>query len=438
MKNSLVKHLSLYCFVISLYFGHGTAVAQCGLQSGPMPGHSDMLEVMVWVQTKCAQEVSMRYWPEQNPGQSYMSQPVMTSHARGYCAHLIADAVTPGNTYLYEILIDGEKVAVPYPLKFVTQRLWQWRTDPADFTFAAGSCAYINEEVYDRPGRPYGGEYEIFSRIHRDKPDFMVWLGDNIYLREVDWNSRTGIYHRYTHARSLPELQPLLSGTHHYATWDDHDYGPNDSDRSYWLKDVALQAFKDFWVNPNYGVGGTEGITGTFFWEDCQFFMMDDRWYRGPRGKDADYFGETQLTWLIDALRFSRAPFKFICTGGQIISDAAVYENYAVFARERQMLLDSIDKYDIRGVVFLTGDRHHSEISRMQTPKGNVFYDITSSALTSGTGLHEEPNNHRIPNSMIGVRNYALISVSGPRTSRTCRVVFKNSMGEVLFEHELK
>ena len=52
-------------------------------------------------------------------------------------------------------------------------------------------------------------------------PDFMLWLGDNTYLRESDWNSRTGFIKRYPHTRALSELQPLLASTHHYATWDD-------------------------------------------------------------------------------------------------------------------------------------------------------------------------------------------------------------------------
>ena len=267
----------------------------------------------------------------------------------------------------------------------------------------------------------------------------MVWLGDNTYLRVPDWNSKTGIYHRYTHTRSLPELQPLLAMTHHYATWDDHDYGPNDCDRSFWGKQLTRQAFIDFWANLNYGVGGSEGITGYFEWSDCDFFMLDDRWYRAPRHGDGTYFGETQLSWLIDALRYSQAPFKFICTGGQVVSDAAVFENMAQFPRERRMLLDSIDKYNISGVVFLTGDRHHSEISRMATGDGDVIYDITSSALTSSCSPHpEEPNHHRVPGSMIGQRNYAILSVSGPEDARTCQVTFKDSDGKVLFEHTLK
>lgn len=429
---------SVFSFFLCL-FSLPSLSGQCGLQSGPMNGYSDMLEVAVWVQTKCAQEARIRYWIENHPDTSWWSDPVSTVKSNGYTAHLIADKVTPGNTYTYELYLGGEKIQLSYPTKFVSQPLWQWRTDAPDFSFAAGSCTYINEPRYDRPGRSYGGGYQIFNSIRNAQTDFMLWLGDNTYLREVDWNSRSGIYHRYTHTRTLREMQPLLASMHHYATWDDHDYGPNDSERSYWLKDVTLQAFKDFWANPNYGAGDTEGITGTFFWNDCQFFVMDDRWYHAPKGAEAEYYGEKQLTWLIEALRSSRASFKFVCTGGQVLNTAQEYENLANYARERQMLLDSIDKYNIKGVVFLTGDRHHSEVSRMVTNDGDVLYDITASPLTSSPSPHpDEANALRIQGSHIVVRNFAVFSVTGPQTMRQCKVTFKDSDGNVLYEHLLQ
>jgi alkaline phosphatase D len=404
-----------------------------------MNGHSAMKEVTVWVQTKCAQEVQMHYWIKGNTDTSWYSSKILTRETDGFTAHLVANQVEPGNTYNYEIIIDEVPVELQYKTEFQSQSLWQWRAEPPPFTFVAGSCTYVNEPIYDRPGKPYGGSYGIFNQILDDSPDFMIWLGDNTYLREIDWNSKTGIYRRYTHTRSLPEMQPLLGGVHHFAIWDDHDYGPNDSDRSYWGKDITREAFQDFWPNPIVGVGETEGITGTFQWSDCDFFLMDDRWYRGPKGAEEDYFGEIQVKWLVEALRYSQAPFKFICNGGQVLSNAAVYENYENFKAEKHRLMDEIDKYNIKGVVFLTGDRHHSEISKYTTEDGDIFYDITSSALTSSTSAHpNERNTNRIKGSMIGVRNYALISVSGPSKNRKCHVTFKNADGEVLFQHQIE
>ena len=159
---------------------------------------------------------------------------------------MIADQVIPGKKYKYEVYINNYKIERNYAMEFQTQELWKWRTDPPDVKFIIGSCSYINEPEFDRPGKPYGSNFEIFNSINKKNPDFMLWLGDNTYLREPDWNSRTGFIKRYSHTRAFPELQPLLASTHHYATWDDHDYGPNNSDGSFWLKETASEIFKLF------------------------------------------------------------------------------------------------------------------------------------------------------------------------------------------------
>ena len=48
----------------------------------------------------------------------------------------------------------------------------------------------------------------------------MIWGGDNIYLREADWDSKTGIHHRYTYSRKIKETQALLAKTQNFAIWD--------------------------------------------------------------------------------------------------------------------------------------------------------------------------------------------------------------------------
>ena len=44
-----------------------------------------------------------------------------------------------------------------------------------------------------RPGRPYGGGEGIFDAIAATGPDLMLWLGDNIYLRDPTYTSLEGI-----------------------------------------------------------------------------------------------------------------------------------------------------------------------------------------------------------------------------------------------------
>lgn len=419
-------------------------VAQVGfaqLQSGPMVGYSDIREVMLWVQTQKPATVKINFWEEQAPGQKMSTEEVRTEKSTAYVAKLYAAELSPGKKYGYEVLIDGKKVNISYPLRFQTQVSLQSRNDPPPFSFALGSCNYIGEEGYDRPGRPYGGQYEIFESIRAKKPDFMLWGGDNIYLRDGDWNTRSGIIHRHTHTRSVPEVQALLGSTHNYAIWDDHDYGPNDADRSYWLKNTSSEIFRLFWANPNYIFDG--GCTGTFMWNDAQFFLMDDRWFKAPNDLTAeprDYYGEEQLKWLIDALVGSKAPFKFVVTGGQVINASAVFENYANYSTERNQLLQRIAAANIPGVIFLTGDRHSTALHTLKRPGMYPLHDFTISPLTSGSAvpLKEEYANSTIDTSTVVLeRNFATFDISGPRDNRQLSVKVYDVKGKELWRREL-
>ena len=327
--------------------------AQSLIQSGPMVGYSSMREAGIWIQTTQSADVAIRFWKQDSSDFKKVTQTLTTNMDNHYVAHITAHPLEPGHTYQYEVIIDGKIMSIPYPLQFKSQPLWQWRHDAPNFSFVAGSCVYVSDSMYDRPGEPYGGDYHIFNTIDQDNPDFMVWLGDNTYLREADWDSKFGIYYRHKHTRSLKNLQPLLGRTHHYAIWDDHDYGPNDSDRSFVLKNTTLQAFKDFWFNPVYHAGESKGITGQFTWHDCDFFLLDNRWYRTPHDSSGQIIGDEQLTWLKEALINSKASFKFICIGGQFISDLKAFENHAQYPEERQQILSMLNDIQVKNVVFL-------------------------------------------------------------------------------------
>ena len=430
----LINSISIFCFSL---FVNQLIFAQ-SIYSGPMVGYSSYREVKVWVQTDSEAKVKLKYWVEGSL-ESFTSQELIASNENNFITHLVAKDLEPGSKYKYEIVINNETIAPIHEQSFSTLPIWKYRYDAPDFEFVAGSCFYINEEKYDRPGKGYGGDYDILKSIYKDNPDFMIWLGDNTYLREADWDSKSGVYHRYEHTRHLQELQPLLANTHHYAIWDDHDYGPNDSDYTYSGKAWTKSAFNDYWANPNFYQENINGITNFFTWNDADFFLLDNRWYKSPPSISGSILGENQLKWFTDALRYSKAKYKFVCIGGQFLNSVSEFENYANYADERNSIIDVINKYKIQGVIFLTGDRHHSEVSLFKTSNGIEIYDITSSPITSGAHPHPNENNEfRINGSMIGERNYAVIKVSGSKDDRKVYVVFKNVDGMELFKHEIK
>ncbi|MDO8896148.1 MAG: alkaline phosphatase D family protein [Bacteroidales bacterium] len=415
------------------------------LQSGPMLGYSEMREVMLWVQTNREAQVQIIYQSKDGSDVSRRTKTVKTSKENAFIAHLIADSVMPGKKYTYQLKIDGEAVSFPYKTEFQTQTIWKWRGDPPEFSFLTGSCTYINQVEHDRPGNTYGGDYRIFENMATQNADFMLWLGDNIYLREPDWNSWTGITERYTHGRSIKELQPFLAATHHYAIWDDHDFGPNDSDKGFFNKNQTMKAFELFWGNPTYGVGDIKGAITSFQWGDADFFLLDNRWYRDPdflQKENKTILGEAQLQWLFENLVTSTATFKIVALGGQFLSDAAVYELYSNygFDKERQKIIDFIHQHKIKNVVFVTGDVHFTEMSVLKDEGKPTIWDLTFSTMTAGANPYgnDWKNNLRVPGTVVTERNFGKVSFRGENKNRELVVECFNTDNELKWQRIIK
>lgn len=439
------SYISTSLLTLALICWQTLAWAQ--LNAGPMLGHVEMRTAQVWAQTKGPAKVQLRYWPKGKTTEARTTDAKLTQAPNAFTCKLIASELEPGLAYDYEVLVDGKAVKRPYPTTFTTQALWQHRTDPPTFSIALGSCYYHPEPAVDRPGSPYGDSLQIFSAIAAKKPEVMLWLGDNFYSREVDFGSREGMYRRATLARAEPQLQPLLASAANYAIWDDHDYGPNDADRSWAGKQWAFDIFQDFWANPTLNATGQGGITGTALWHDVQLFLLDDRWFRSPNadhntGRPRDYLGQAQLNWLVDALIYSKAKFKLVAIGGQVLNPMGVHENYATYGQEREQLLRLITAAKVPGVVFLSGDRHHTEVIKLDRPGAYPLYDFTVSPLTSGVakpGKEEtDAATGRLPKTLVNQRNFATLTFSGTSKERTMTMRCFNVQGTQLWEHTLK
>ena len=410
------------------------------LACGTMVGHAEMRSVQLWNQFKTVgASTEWRIFTQANDSlvQCVVVQPVQADFNTATTEIALLE---PGTDYRGELFSGGNALDV---VEFSTQPLWDYRTDPPAFKVLAGSCAYINEPAYDRPGKGYGGDYEIFETMAASDADLMVWLGDNIYLREVDFGSYAGFGHRYGHMRATSELQALLKSQPNVAIWDDHDFGPNDCDGYFVHKDWSQRAFEAFWANPSYGLPGAEGgITTQFRFMDVEFFLLDNRYDRVNHGnatQTSQILGEAQIDWLMGAMSNSRAPFKLVAVGGQLLSDAAIYENHAQFPVERDEILRRLNEEDIRGVIFLSGDRHNGELTRLQLPNGNWVYDLTSSPLTSSSYDHtDEPNTLRVEGTMIGRRHFAELNFSGPRKDRVLEVIMRGVAGDTIWTRQIR
>ncbi len=325
--------------------------------------------------------------------------------------------------HLYNILvsIDGWGAHAKYSFRTPAD------TTIKDFNFLLGSCALLNTDV--TRGLFPGGSNWIFYRMRKKNGDFMVWLGDNVYyLYKRHHSSYEGMFERQLKVRKVynKKYRDLLGNQPNYAIWDDHDYGPNNSNKNFALKDTALKVFKGFWPNVYPDQNSFPGNYFNFRQYDAEFFMTDCRYARDKEGDTTGSFlGETQMIWLKNKLLMSDASFKFICVGSQVLNDNHFDESYANYPRERNELFDFIAANNIQGVVFLTGDKHYSEICKRNW-NGYPLIDITCSPLTAPPLprrlLGAYHNQWRINKTDYPLKNFGKISVSGEKGNRIMKM----------------
>jgi alkaline phosphatase D len=426
---------SIFIILLSVF------TVQCTAQSEiVMLGHVGQRNAEIWVHWPMGNEtVSIKY--------STIAPEVATSEGgkelflvpneNNLSTKIVLSSLQPGTYYTFFLESQSFKTKI---YEFTTQELWQWRKDAPDFSLVFGSCTYVNDTEFDRPGKAYGQSDSIFNVISALKPNAMIWGGDNIYLREGDFETQANMEARYLKARQVPSIQKLLSTCPQYAVWDDHDFGPNDSHSSFQYKKESLAAFKEMWGNSNYGFPKNENncITGKVSINDVDLYLLDNRSFRIPPGTEGvtpQMLGKEQIQWLIEDLKASKASFKLIAVGSQVLSSVADFENYANYTEERNYFLDLLAKNNIKNVVFLTGDRHFSELSELKL-SGNVrVLDITASPLTSKPYSNsKEVNSNRVEGTFLGEQNFAHITLTGTAKERTLGIALIDKNGKTCWK----
>jgi len=171
------------------------------------------------------------------------------------------------------------------------------------------------------------------------------------------------------------------------------------------MKEVSQQLFLDFLGEPadsprrqRPGIydARTFGPQG----RRTHIILLDTRFFRdaltrrpGVEHGDHDYqptpdvrasiLGETQWQWLEAQLRVP-AELHIIVSSIQVIAEDHGGEKWANFPHERERLFRLIRDTGAGGVLFISGDMHNAELSRMDTGEGSLAYDLTSSGLNSG------------------------------------------------------
>ncbi len=232
----------------------------------------------------------------------------------------------------------------------------RFRTFPAraaSFRFAFASCART------------GSNHEVFSAIRAADPLFFMNLGD-LHDENIAQNDPAVFRAAYKRAFTAGRRAALLRATPFVYVWNEHDFGPGDSDRSSSSREASRLAYRE--VVPHYPLAfgeGDEAIAQAFSVGRARFLVTDLRSERSPSG-DADnkrktMLGDLQKEWFkreVLATHKTHAVIFWVSPAGWIGRARRGGDDWSAYDSERRELARFLAENDVRNLIILSGDAH--------------------------------------------------------------------------------
>jgi len=326
---------------------------------GPVVGHVSVSTANIWYRPGHAGTYDLRI---RESGQKETTLLHANSDPKNdLCVIWRISDLKAATTYHYEILESGTVLPGKGPQSLTTAPPHQAKDK---ISLAFGSCA---------ESRPLA----LWSQMEEHDVDGLVLLGDTPYIDSTDLAIQRRKHREFL---SVPELSNFARCRPVWGTWDDHDFGKNDSDGKLVGKENSRKAFTEYRALASYGED-EQGVYTKFRRAGVEVFLLDTRWFARTESSPVDsdkpsLLGKRQWEWLLDGLQRSTAPFKVIACG--MIWDNkrnTESDDWSTYSHERDALFQFIGKEEISGVVLIGGDIHCSRWLQYKTEE-SVGYAI--------------------------------------------------------------
>ena len=402
--------------------------------AGPFAGNHTSKEIKIWFLVKKAQKAHLSL---RSDNQSLIANLNISDYPSFNGLHTIQyqfNNLEPNKTYELEICLDGFSFEQRYNFHTLSE------DSIKDFSFLIGSCLFLAPKIL-APFYP-GNEDGIIKAMTKTESDFMVWLGDNVYYPLSVRKAKTmhKIYNQYRRNKAMNDF---FKSRPHFATWDDHDYGRNNSRSEFELKDSALKIHENYWPNPSYGEAHNKGVYFKFRYYDAEFILLDGRYHAIRGNSQRSLMGKEQFRWFKRSIENSTAKHIFIINGIQILNRHGRFEAYErLYPEEYEAIMRIINKKQGAKFTFLSGDRHFSSILSDTLDDQSIVYDITCSPLGAPVRPYytegERENPQLLKGSIIDFHNYAKISLIGKGSERGVIVETYDNQGNSVWKYDTR
>ncbi|MHC4169839.1 MAG: DUF7800 domain-containing protein, partial [Planctomycetota bacterium] len=199
------------------------------LTHGPMIGHTTGTTARVWIRADGSCRLTVRAVPSAG-GQTISAEAIHLVESDNFCGSAELKGLSPATTYSYRILLNDEERRPSVSQEFTT--------------FPAKGRPGIIRIGFGHSVRG-SGEQTTWRSIAEKKPDLFILMGDNVYSNTTEPAKHRRMYLEY---RADPHFSVFAATTPIYAIWDDHDYGPDNSDGTQMGKEKSLKTFYEIWA----------------------------------------------------------------------------------------------------------------------------------------------------------------------------------------------
>ena len=392
------------------------------LQSqGPLVGHVSDQSAILWARIPIAGtydlEISL---PDDGASGRRVQAEALESN--DWCLHWSVSDLKANSKYQYSIH-RGSEVLLEGDVYF-----FHTAPDPdqaAQVTLAFGSCADFETS-------------SIWTRMKDEGAQGVVMMGDTPYIDTTNLDDVRSAYRRFSSVQTLAET---MRSTPFWGTWDDHDFGRNDSDGTMPGKENSRRGFVEYRPNPSFG-HDQQGIYTKFRYGPVEVFLLDTRWFARTEMSWADpdkptLLGQRQWEWLQAGLLASEATFKILACG-MIWDDKQNSESddWGTYMHERQALQTWLGDNRIEGVVLMGGDIHVSRLLKYDTTRqvGYPLYQFITSPLHNRVIPSLNVPHPALIRSAVEPFVFLKLTVDTTVTPATLKAVWMNRDGEVIFE----
>lgn len=205
-----------------------------------------------------------------------------------------------------------------------------------------------------------GSDFRSFSAIRAENPLLFIHLGD-LHYENISVNDQDVFHQAYDKVLKSPRQATLYREIPTIYVWDDHDYGPNNSDGTSITKPAAAAAYRS--RVPHYPLEESTSIYHSFDVGRVRFIVTDQRSAASPNS-DTDnssktMLGTAQKTWFKNLL--SNSPgmlIVWVCPRWFGKGAVAGGDSWGGFTTERTELADHIKANCLGRVIILAADLH--------------------------------------------------------------------------------